>query len=167
MLVRLTQPGQYAWAEDAFAPFDPETDAEVQASAILPLAQLLAASDTLLAGNGPLGVRIEAGEGVEDLAPFLDRLALIALVFPKFADGRAYSAAALLRERYGFTGELRAVGEVLREQAWAMARVGFDSFEPADGATPEDWTRAANRYRHVYQRAEDARVPVFQERADG
>lgn len=157
----------YQWSDDDFAPWPEQGELEPGRGVIVGMAQLLADADGLLAANRPLGVRLEAGEAVEDLAPHLDRVALVALAFPKFGDGRAYSAAALLRERYGFTGELRAVGEVLREQAWAMARVGFDSFEPADGSTPEDWTRAVGRYRHVYQRAEDTRAPVFEERADG
>ena len=129
--------------------------------AIITLARL----QTELSTNHPVGVRLEPGEPVEALVPHLNRLTVIALAFPKFRDGRAYSAAALLRERHGFTGEIRAVGEVLREQAWAMVRVGFDAFESADGSTPEQWTAAAVRYRHVYQRAEDGRPPVFEERA--
>ena len=70
----------------------------------------------------------------------------------------------MLRERYGFTGEVRAVGDVLREQAGFMVRVGFDAFEPADGSTPEQWAHAAHRQRHVYQRAADRRAPAFAER---
>ena len=89
---------------------------------------------------------------------------MVALAFPKFRDGRAYTSARLLRERFGFKGEVRAVGDVLREQAGFMVRCGFDAFEPADGSTPEDWERAAQRFRHVYQRAADGRAPAFAER---
>ena len=104
------------------------------------------------------------GEEVEVLAYDLPRIALVAVAFPKFNDGRAYTAARLLRERYGFTGEVRAVGDVLREQAGFMVRVGFDAFEPADGSTPEQWAHTAHRQRHVYQRAADRRAPAFAER---
>jgi uncharacterized protein (DUF934 family) len=110
-------------------------------------------------------VRLEPDEAVEDLAGDLQRLALVALAFPKFRDGRPYSAAALLRERYGFKGEIRAVGEVLRDQADFMIRCGFDAYEPADGSTPEDWNRAEHRFRHVYQAAADDLSPAFRERA--
>ena len=91
-------------------------------------------------------------------------VAVVALAFPKFGDGRAYSYARLLRERFGFQGEVRAVGDVLREQAGFMVRCGFDAFEPADGSTVEVWERAAQRFRHVYQRSTDGRPPAFAER---
>jgi uncharacterized protein (DUF934 family) len=111
-----------------------------------------------------LGVRLAAGEEPEALATHLNRLAVIELEFPKFRDGRQYSAARILRERLRFSGELRAVGDVLREQAFQMVRCGFDAFEPADGSTPADWTSAAHRFRHVYQRSGDGREPAFAER---
>ncbi len=108
-----------------------------------------------------VGVRVPAEEGVEALSNVLPRLALVALDFPVFRDGRAYSSAALLRERLGWTGELRAVGDVLREQAWLMVRCGFDSFVPADGATAAQWAAKAGRFRHVYQPAADGRPPAW------
>ena len=86
---------------------------------------------------------------VAELAPWLDQLALIALVFPKFRDGRAYSQARLLRERYGFRGELRATGDVLRDQFQFLLRAGFDAFEvkkPADAAA---FAQAAARFSRV------------------
>jgi uncharacterized protein (DUF934 family) len=90
---------------------------------------------------------------------------LIALAFPKIRDGRAYSAATLLRERYAFEGEVRAVGDVLRDQALLMLRCGFDAFEPADDASVQDWSKALHRFRHVYQAAADGRRSAFLERA--
>lgn len=157
----------YEWAEDTFVSWDAEADPEPGKGVIVGLKHLLGEAEVLLVSNHPLGVLVEPGEAVEALEPYLDRLALMALSFPKYRDGRPYSSAALLRERSGYTGELRAVGDVLREQAWAMARVGFDSFAPVDGSTPADWTTAVNRYRHVYQRAEDDRAPIFRERVHG
>ncbi len=78
--------------------------------------------------NAPLGVRLEAGEMIDPLLPNLDRLALVALAFPKFGDGRAFSKAAILRGQYGFKGEIRAVGDVLWDQLQLMRRCGFDAF---------------------------------------
>jgi uncharacterized protein (DUF934 family) len=101
---------------------------------------------------------------IEDLAYDLPRLSLVALGFPKYRDGRAYSSARLLRDRYGFSGEVRAVGDVLREQAGHMIRCGFDAFEPADNSTPQEWLAVAQRYHHIYQRAADARQPAYVER---
>ena len=124
------------------------------------------AEGTALQGDGRrLGVRLRSDEAVEALAPDLDRVAVVALEFPKFRDGRAFSSAMLLRGRYGYAGEVRAVGEVLRDLAKDMVRSGFDAFEPLDGSDPQTWGRAALRYRHVYQRGADGRPPAFAERA--
>jgi uncharacterized protein (DUF934 family) len=142
-----------------------DEDDLVDGPVIVSAARFAAEADALLAGNRPVGVRLRAEDAVEPLAYDLPRIALIALEFPKFRDGRAYTAAQLLRTRYGFTGEIRAVGEVLREQAGFMIRCGFDAFEPADGSSPEDWTRAAGGFHHVYQAAADGRAPAFVERA--
>jgi len=88
----------------------------------------------------------------------------VELNFAKFRDGRPYSTARVLRGRLEYRGEVRAIGDVLREQALHMVRCGFDAFVPADGSSPDQWLAAAHRYRHVYQRAADDRVPVYVER---
>jgi uncharacterized protein (DUF934 family) len=112
-----------------------------------------------------LGLRLAPAEDPLEIAPFLPHLYLVALEFPKFRDGRPYSAARLLRERLGWHGQLRAVGDVLLEQAPQMIRCGFDAFQPADGSGPESWTRAGARFAFVYQRAADHREPAFALRA--
>ena len=162
-LIRLID-GRFLAAEDLFT--DLADDAELVAGpVILSLTRFQAEGDALVTAGRQVGVRLAASEAVEDLAYDLPRLALVAPVFPKFRDGRAFTTATLLRQRLGFTGEVRAVGDVLREQAFFMVRCGFDSFVPADGATAEDWSRAAGRFRHVYQRAADDRAPAYVERA--
>lgn len=83
----------------------------------------------------PMGVRIEPGIKVETYAADIPRFALIALAFPKFQDGRNFSTAQILRSRFQFKGELRAVGEVLLDQLQMMQRCGFDAFEINDPAT--------------------------------
>ena len=153
-----------AWADDVFTDVADE-DEIPQGPVILSLARFQAEGDALIGANRAVGVRIQSDEAVEDLAYDLPRIAVVALVFPKFRDGRAYTSARLLRERYGYAGEVRAVGDVLREQAGFMVRCGFNAFIPADGSTPQEWAVAASRYRHVYQRAADDRVPAFEERA--
>ena len=80
-------------------------------------------------------IEVASGEAVDALAPYLQRLALIALAFPKFSDGRAYSSARLLRERLGFTGELRAIGDVLADQIPLMRRCGITSFAVSHAPT--------------------------------
>ncbi len=101
-------------------------------------------------------VRIEPGDDARVLLPFLDRLALIEVNFPSFADGRGYSAARILREA-GYEGELRAVGDVLIDQLSHMRRCGFDAFAPDKPLDEEDAKRAFATWDNVYQSAADAR----------
>jgi len=155
--------GRAELAEDAFTPVADETGIP-NCDVIVSLARFQQDGERLLGEGRSVGVRIEASEAVEDLAYDLPRLAVVALVFPKYRQGQAYSSATLLRERYGYRGELRAVGEVLREQARFMVRCGFDAFEPADGSTPVEWTHKVGEFRHVYQRAADHQAPAFEER---
>ena len=163
MLIRLID-GRLEAAQDAFVGLEADEPAPHEAGVIVSLARFQADGDAWLAAGRKVGVRLQPDEPVEGLAYDLPRLSLVALAFPKFRDGRAYSSAALLRGPYGFAGEVRAVGEVFRDQAYMMVRSGFDAFAPSDGSTPEAWARAALRFRHVYQAAADRRVPAFEER---
>ncbi len=149
--------------EDPFTTVADDQDIP-QGDVILSLTRFEAEGDRLLSEGRAVGVRLKSDEEAEALAYDLPRIAVIALEFPKFRDGRAYSNARVLRERYGFTGELRAVGDVLREQASFMLRCGFDAFEPNDGSSAQQWQAATQRFRHVYQRAADGRTPAFVER---
>jgi uncharacterized protein (DUF934 family) len=105
-------------------------------------------------------VRIEAGEDARELLPHLDRLHLIEVNFPVFGDGRGYSAARILREA-GYTGELRATGDVLVDQIGHMVRCGFDSFVPDQPLDPIALKAALNRFPQRYQKAADAARPVW------
>lgn len=163
MLIRLID-GRLEAAQDAFVGLEADEPAPHEAAVIVSLARFQTDGDAWLAAGRRVGVRLQPDEPVEGLAYDLPRLSLVALAFPKFRDGRAYSSAVLLRGRYRFAGEVRAVGEVQRDQAYMMVRCGFDAFAPLDGATAEDWAHAARRFRHVYQAAADRRVPAFEER---
>ena len=163
-LIKL-QDGRFSWAEDRFAMVG-DDDPIPAGDVIISLKRFMAEGETVLAGR-EVGVLLQPDEAVEDLAYDLPRFAVVALAFPKFLDGRNLSVARLLRERYGFKGEIRAVGAVLRELAMHMVRCGIDAFVPADGSDPETWAAAAGRYRHVYQRAADSHVPAFVERGSG
>ena len=112
-----------------------DTEPLPDAPAIVSKKRWLAERDGLAARSAPLGLLIAAGEAIDDIAADLGRFALIALDFPKFADGRAFSTARLLREKFGYAGELRAVGNVLSDQIPYMRRVGFDSFEVTHAPT--------------------------------
>lgn len=164
-LIELTN-GEARWAEDAFVNVTDEDAIPDTGDVILSLARFEVEGDALLSSNSRrVGVRIESDQEIEVLAYDLPRIAVVALAFPKFRDGRAYTSARLLRERFKYEGQIRAVGDVLQEQAGFMVRCGFDAFESSDGATPEVLTKAANRFRHVYQRAADDRAIALDERA--
>jgi len=162
MLIRWRE-GLAVLAEDPFTAVADDQSLP-EGDVILSLTRFQNEGEQLLGEGRRVGVRIEADEAVEALAYDLPRIALVALAFPKFRDGRAFSAARILRERLGFRGEVRAVGDVLLDQALFMVRCGFDAFEPADGAGPDQWVAATRRFRHVYQRAADGREPAFAER---
>jgi uncharacterized protein (DUF934 family) len=127
------------WRDGAFHPnawvASKDGEAIPDAAVVLSRKRWLAEREALARRPTPLGLRLEAGEQIADIAADLPRLALIELVFPKFSDGRAFSAARLLREKYGYAGELRAVGNVLSDQIPLMRRVGFDSFEVTHAPT--------------------------------
>ncbi|WP_374470234.1 DUF934 domain-containing protein [Phenylobacterium sp.] len=163
--IKLTADGRFELVED---PFTTVTDdwAIPKGDVIISLTRFQAEGDRLLSEGRKVGVKLESSEEVEALAYDLPRIAVVALNFPKFGDGRAFTNARLLRDRYGYAGEVRAVGDVLRELAGQMARCGFDAFEPADGSSAEAWARAVHRFRHVYQRAADARPPAYVERGE-
>lgn len=119
------------WNESGFVSDDPwvieteETQAGSNEKAILPFATFIEKAE---AGESGLGVLIQPADNVKELASHLDKIALIAVAFPAFNDGRSFSHAALLRERVGYTGEIRAVGDVLIDQIPLMLRVGVTSF---------------------------------------
>lgn len=128
--------------------------------AIVSFARFQAERETLLARGATLGVTLRNTDPVDALAGVLDRLELIVLAFPKFSDGRAYSQARSLRERLGFTGELRATGDVLVDQALFMRRCGFDAYEIADAAKAPRFIEAFKTFSVFYQPAGDGRAPV-------
>ncbi len=101
---------------------------------------------------------------VDDLVPYLDRLAVVALVFPTFRDGRAYSQARLLRERHSYRGELRATGQVLRDQFLFMLRAGFDAFEVKKPSDAEAFANTVKRYSVFYQPTGDGRMTALHRR---
>ena len=108
--------------------------------------------DEISLHNGRIGVLLDNSSDAEALQPYLDRLDLVVLEFPVFNDGRAYSQARIVRSQLGFSGEIRATGDVLPDQAGLMMRCGFDSFEVSGGQSLEVWQRAANSLTLSYQR---------------
>jgi uncharacterized protein (DUF934 family) len=116
--------------------------------------------DAFLDQSNATAVRLEPDDDARALIPFLDRLTLIEVAFPKYRNGRGYSSARILREA-GYTGELRAQGDVLVDQIAFMRRCGFDSFAPEASLNPEAVARALSTYDQFYQKAADSAIPVW------
>jgi uncharacterized protein (DUF934 family) len=111
--------------------------------------------------NGRVGLRIEPEDDLLQVITHLPKVGLLAIDFPKFGDGRGYTKARLLRERYKYTGELRAVGEVLADQLFYLLRCGFDSFELAPGKDVAAALRSFETFSVTYQAAVDDPRPLY------
>ena len=135
-----------------------------EGSVLVSAARFLKDPEALFARSGKVGVIWPNSRDVDDLVPHLDRLGAVALVFPTFRDGRAYSQARLLRERYLYRGELRATGQVLRDQFVFMLRAGFDAFEVKKQADAEAFAETVKRYTVFYQPTGDGRVTALNRR---
>ena len=153
-----------AYAQDVFAPV--ADDAALPEGAVLvSLARFQKERESLLARNTPIGVRLQASENPEVLGDDVSHFSLIALEFPKFRDGRAFSWARMLRTRLGFTGEIRAVGDFLYDQINYQHRVGFDAWEVPDTFTLEMFQRALSEMTNVYQPSTDGKKTIRELRA--
>ncbi|KTR83864.1 oxidoreductase [Novosphingobium barchaimii] len=108
-------------------------------------------------------VRVEPGDDARELLPHLDRLRLIEVNFPAWTDGRGYSSARVLREA-GFTGEIRAVGDVVIDMLSHLKRCGFDAYAPEKPLNPADAQAAFDRWADVYQATADGRQPIWAKR---
>ncbi len=131
---------------------------------VVPLNVWLAQADAIAERNQPFGVWLDSNQDPADIADAVDAFAVIAVNFPKFADGRGYSIAALLRTRYGYTGELRAIGDVLRDQLFYMQRVGFNAFAVRADKDIHDALNALSDFSEVYQGSTDQPLPLFKRR---
>lgn len=132
---------------------------------IVPLALWLEHAHALKARDGGLGVWLNSDEEVESIADDLEHFQVIALNFPVFSDGRSYSNARLLRDRYGYKGEVRAIGDVLRDQLFLMKRCGFDAYVIREDRNAEEALESLKDFSEVYQAATDQPLPLFRRRA--
>lgn len=128
---------------------------------LVPLARWQSVPGDLPDRPGRIGLWLEADDGPGTVAANLDGVALIAVHFPRFTDGRGYSIARLLRERFGYRGELRAVGDVQRDQLFYLMRCGFDSFalNPREDAAAA--TAAFDDFSEAYQASVERPAPLF------
>ena len=150
--------------EDRFVRVGDDEALPEGAAVLIGVDRFLREAETLKGRQAPVGVIWPNDRPIAEIAPYLDRLSLIALVFPIFRDGRAYSQARLLRERLGWRGPLRATGSVLRDQFLLMERSGFDQIEAVKGADADAFDEAVHRYTVFYQPATDERPSLLRQR---
>ena len=150
--------------EDAYVRILDDTAVPDEGAVLVPAARLLADAGEFVRRTGQTGVLWPNDREVSELVPYLDRLALVALVFPNFKDGRAYSQARVLRERHHFRGELRATGQILRDQFLFLLRSGFDTLEVTKSADAAAFAETIGRYSVFYQPATDGRLPALRRR---
>lgn len=118
-----------------------------------------------LEGRKDIALLLKGDADLEALKPFLNSFDLIAVHFPAFADGRGYSLARLLKERYDFKGEIRAVGDVLIDQLHFMKRCGFDTYDLKEGLSAEKALNYFSTFSDPYQLAYDVQTPIFRRKA--
>jgi uncharacterized protein (DUF934 family) len=151
-------------AGDEFVHVADDAEIPCDGAILVSAVRLLEDAEGLSRRVGRTGVFWPNNRDVDDLVPCLDRIAVVALVFPTFRDGRAYSQARLLRERYNYRGELRATGQVLRDQFMFMLRAGFDSFEVKKQSDAETFANTVKRYSVFYQPTGDGRITALHRR---
>ena len=154
---------------DPWLLFKPGADGSLPAvpavgDVIVPLAVWQAQRDSLRARNGRVGVWLDSHQEASAIANDLDALSVIAVNFPKFGDGRGYSTARLLRDRYGWKGELRAIGDIFRDQLFFLAGCGFDAFELREGEDPQEALAAFGDFSEAYQNSIERPLPLFRRR---
>ncbi len=150
--------------EDPWLTVPDDTDLADGVPQIVSLERWQQASPSLRDWPGRLGIRLRSDQSPALIEETLERFEAVALEFPKFTDGRAFSYARLLRERYAYRGEVRAVGNVLRDQFLFMLRCGFDAFEVEYERPLDVWHEAVAEFGVWYQPTADGRVPVLARR---
>lgn len=138
----------------------PENVIVAAGKVIVPL-QVWQAQRAVLQDRKEIGVWLASDERPEELKGDIEKFSVIAVDFPKFSDGRGYSIAFNLRARLGYSGELRAIGDVLRDQLFYLQRVGFDAFAPRPDRKIEDVIKGLSDFSEVYQTSFDQKLPLF------
>ena len=131
---------------------------------LIPLAVWQARRNEIISTGAPIGIWLDSHEGPETIADDLARFTVIGVNFPKFTDGRGYSTARLLRERYGYRGELRAIGDVQHDQLFLLKRCGFDAFAVRADKDIRTAMAGLDDFSETYQAAVDQPLPLFRRR---
>jgi uncharacterized protein (DUF934 family) len=150
--------------DDAFVHVPDANELPESGDVIVSLDRFRELRTALLARGSKLGIQLRSDQEAKLVVDLLPDLAVVAIEFPGFKDGRGYTTARLLRERFGFKGEIRAVGDVLRDQLYYMERCGFDAFELKPGKDIDGALRAFQEFSVTYQGATDDPRPLFRRR---
>lgn len=146
---------------DPWRSVDDAAPLEGQEPVIVSLERWQAERAALRARGAPVGVRLRSHQTPAAIADDVERFGVIVVEFPSFTDGRGFSHGRQLRERYGYRGELRASGHLIRDQYLFLARCGFDALEVPDEAQAQAWHAALQEFSVVYQPATDGRIPAY------
>lgn len=149
---------------DEWVRVDDDADIADEVAVVVSLERWLDQADTLKQRNARVAVSLKNDQSAAQIVDDLEAIDAVFLTFPAYTDGRAYSQARLLRQRYGFKGEIRATGNVLRDQYAFMQRCGFDAFEIAEGVDLAGWGKSANAMSAAYQNAADGVQAVWARR---
>ena len=141
------------FAENPWQPLDDSQELPTSGSVIISFDRFKSDQEKIASLNLEVGVILSNDLDVFELTSYLDKVKLVVVEFPKFADGRAYSQARTLREHMGYEGEIRAVGDVLPDQAVLMMRCGIDSFEVSEQISLETWRKCTEILNTNYQRS--------------
>jgi uncharacterized protein (DUF934 family) len=147
--------------DDGFRWFADDQALPAEGNLLVSLARFERDAAALAGHQGKVGLRVDPEDDLSRVVPLLSKVQLVAIHFPKFGDGRGYSKARLLRERHGYRGELRAVGEVLADQLFYMTRCGFDAFELVEGKDVQAALHALKGFSVTYQAATDDPRPLY------
>lgn len=150
--------GRPVIADDAWVHLTDDAVLTAANPATISLARWKSGRDDLAGRNSPLGIRFDSGERIDEILPCLGDFSLVALNFPSLNDGRQFTTARLLRERYGYRGQIRATGHVSRDRLDLMRRCGFDAFELPAGKDATAALAAFDEISVVYQPASDGRA---------
>lgn len=150
--------------EDTWRFVEDDNDVPQDGAVIVSLNRWLEGNGDLIGRDDPVGVKLRSDQSPAQLIDGLDRIALVAVDFPVFTDGRSYSSARLLRERYGYQGQIRATGEVLLDQYGFMLRCGIDEIQISDADDVLEWLSAASIMSRHYQPAADGVSAIWARR---
>lgn len=150
--------------DDSWLILDDSAETLPSGNILLSLEQWQQFSDQLSQHNGELGLWLEGNAEIDTVIDSLQQLSLIAIKFPKFVDGRGFSLARLLRERYNYNGELRAIGEFIRDQLYLLKRCGFNAFQLTENQDLSEASKSLSDFSETYQVSADQQEPLFRRR---